>query len=243
MDLVLDLTSEGYSNTTDNRIVLLQFLTESNNISFVNSKGDIYLLNVHSKEVEGVGSLPDGLSGAEWSPDQELLVLVSNTNVLILMTKDYDILVETKLSLKNQAEAEFVNVGWGSYATQFKGSEGKKTAKDKGEEEKCLSWDDRRARICWRSDGENFVVHFVDESQGVASRKFQVFNREGVLFSTIENNVNVLDSPVTWKYSQSLISSAIYRLNKHEIIFFERNGLAHGGFELPFAFGQMKVNP
>jgi elongator complex protein 1 len=38
-----------------------------------------------------------------------------------------------------------------------------------------------------------------------------------------------------------LIASTIYRLNKHEIIFFEKNGLSHGGFTLPFVLNTMKV--
>ena len=107
-------------------------------------------------------------------------------------------------------------------------------------EEKCLPWDHLNGTICWRSDGEYFVINFVDPFS--KSRKFQIFTREGVLHSTIEKNVNILDSPIAWKYSKSLIASSIYRLNKHEIIFFERNGLAHGSLVLPFAFNQMKVN-
>jgi elongator complex protein 1 len=97
------------------------------------------------------------------------------------------------------------------------------------------------ARICWRSDGEFFVLHFIDEFTN--TRKFQVFTREGLLHSTIENKVNILDSPISWKYSKSLlIASSVYRLNKHEILFFERNGLTHGSFVLPFDYGKMKVN-
>lgn len=103
-----------------------------------------------------------------------------------------------------------------------------------------LAWDDRAARICWRYDGEYFVVHFVYEATN--SRKFQVFNREGAVHSNIETNVNVLDAPIAWKCAKSsLITASIQRFNKHEIIFFERNGLAHGGFVLPFAHGKMKV--
>ncbi len=102
-----------------------------------------------------------------------------------------------------------------------------------------LEWDDRRARICWKTDSEYFVVHYIDLN--TASRKFQVFNCEGVLHSTIENNVNILDTPISWRNSKLLITSSIQRFNKHEIIFFERNGLAHGGFVLPFPHGQMKV--
>lgn len=107
-------------------------------------------------------------------------------------------------------------------------------------DEKLLDWDDMKARICWRSDGEYFVVHFIDLVK--QCRKFQVFNREGILHSNIENQINILESQIAWKHSKSLIASSIHRLNKHEIIFFERNGLSHGGFTLPFAYGHMKVN-
>jgi hypothetical protein len=47
------------------------------------------------------------------------------------MTKDFDIVSEKKLSIENQVEASFVNVGWGSYETQFKGSAGKNAVKEK----------------------------------------------------------------------------------------------------------------
>lgn len=103
-----------------------------------------------------------------------------------------------------------------------------------------MDWDHKQGTICWRSDGEYFVVSFIESES--YSRKFQIFTRESVLHSTIENDVNILDAPIAWKFSKSLIASSIYRLNKHEIIFFERNGLAHGGFKLPFDIYEMKVN-
>ena len=96
-------------------------------------------------------------------------------------------------------------------------------------------------RICWRSDGEFFAINFFETLSN--SRKFQVYTREGLLHSTIEDKINILDSPISWKYSKSsLIATSVYRFNKHEIVFFERNGLTHGSFVLPFKFCQMKVN-
>lgn len=106
-----------------------------------------------------------------------------------------------------------------------------------------MDWDDKKAQISWRSDGEYFVVHFVDSNTSKnESRKFQVFTRDGILHSNIEDQISVLDGQIAWTYSKSLIASSIHRLNKHEVIFFERNGLSHGGFTLPFAHGKMKVN-
>jgi hypothetical protein len=34
-------------------------------------------------KVEGVGSISDGLSGAQWSPDQEILVLVTSKKLFL----------------------------------------------------------------------------------------------------------------------------------------------------------------
>lgn len=47
------------------------------------------------------------------------------------MTKDFDIVTEQKISLENLVESQFVNVGWGSFETQFKGSVGKNVVKEK----------------------------------------------------------------------------------------------------------------
>ena len=104
-----------------------------------------------------------------------------------------------------------------------------------------MKWDDRKARLCWRSDGEYFVLGFVESANGTAQRKFQIFSREGVFHSTIEKDIQILDAPIRWKYSKCHLAGSVYRFNKHEIVFFERNGLAHGGFTLPFAPFQMRV--
>lgn len=45
------------------------------------------------------------------------------------MNKDFDIIIEQKISSENTTETSFVNVGWGSFETQFKGSDGKKLSK------------------------------------------------------------------------------------------------------------------
>ncbi len=88
------------------------------------------------------------------------------------MTKQFDIIVEQPISVENQVEEKV--------------------------EEKLLDWDDRKGRISWRSDGEYYVLSFINSDTN--SRKFQVFNREGLLHSTIEKNVSVLDSVISWKY-------------------------------------------
>lgn len=69
----------------------------------------------------------------EWSPDQELLVLVTKDMNTILMSCMYDPIQEVQLLSQEFGEQEFITVGWGKKETQFHGSEGKQAAKVKQE--------------------------------------------------------------------------------------------------------------
>ncbi len=95
-----------------------------------------------------------------------------------------------------------------------------------------------KSRISWRTDAEFFLVHSIDKTRNI--RKFQVFTRDGVLHSTSDNTAS-LESSICWKNSKSLITSSAHRPNKHEIVFYERNGLSHGSFSLPFSPKEFKV--
>lgn len=46
---------------------------------------------------------------------------------------------------------------------------------------------------------------------------------------------------LTYSPSGNLIASVQRKPHKHDIVFFERNGLQHGSFTLPFAKDEMKV--
>jgi hypothetical protein len=48
---LFDLVEENLSNSASNRLILFQYLTESNNISVINDAGDLNLVNVLSKSV------------------------------------------------------------------------------------------------------------------------------------------------------------------------------------------------
>jgi hypothetical protein len=60
-----------------------------------------------------------------------IFIYLKETNGMIIMTKEFDILNEQEISTDNAVESEFVNVGWGSFDTQFKGSAGKKAVLEK----------------------------------------------------------------------------------------------------------------
>ena len=117
----------------------------------------------------------------QWSPDQELVVLITGESSLILITREFDVISECFLhnndvehgisSISSFLFQSFigapVNVGWGKKETQFHGSAGKEAAKEsKCSKNKGLSKnDDGKIRISWRGDGNFFVVSFI--AQGI----------------------------------------------------------------------------
>lgn len=64
----------------------------------------------------------------EWSPDQELLILVTKKMSIAIISCAFDPVKEVKLVDEKFGEKEFVNVGWGKKETQFQGRSGKQAA-------------------------------------------------------------------------------------------------------------------
>lgn len=69
----------------------------------------------------------------EWSPDQELLAIVTKEMHMVLLSCTYDPINEIKLHNQEFGEKQFITVGWGKKETQFHGSEGKQAAKIKND--------------------------------------------------------------------------------------------------------------
>jgi hypothetical protein len=72
-----DLFELKCSDREENKIVSIQYLTEMNSIFLANVKGDLMILNLIDGSVECVGCVVDGIQSIDWSPDQELLVIIS----------------------------------------------------------------------------------------------------------------------------------------------------------------------
>jgi len=140
-----------------------------------------------------------------------------------------------------------INVGWGSKQTQFHGSLGKAAAQaPAGSSLSSVGIspdDDFLTRISWRGDGALFVVSAVEPAAGAALRRrvLRVYNRDGVLQATAEA-VPGLEHPLSWRPSGNLIvgvqrfgtfpGGGKGREGRHDIVFFEKNGLRHGEFGL-----------
>jgi len=134
-----------------------------------------------------------------------------------------------------------VNVGWGSKQTQFHGSLGKTAAQVPTTSSAGSSPDDDELpRVSWRGDGAYFVVSALSPvvSNSFRRRILRVYDRDAILQSTSEP-VPGLEHPVVWKPSGNLIvglqrfgfeGGGGGREDRHDVVFFERNGLRHGEF-------------
>ncbi|KAL2294004.1 hypothetical protein Nmel_007714 [Mimus melanotis] len=221
-------------------IVGVEDLPEQESVCVATAAGDILLCNLSTKQVECVGSVDSGLSVMSWSPDQELVLLATGQQTLIMMTRDFEPITEKQIHQDEFGEGKFVALGWGKKETQFHGSEGKQAAHRKQTEVLPTSvWDDGRPRVTWRGDGQFVAVSAVCPETG--ARKVRVWSRELVLQSTSEP-ISGLEQALSWKPSGNLIASTQEKPNRHDVVFLEKNGLLHGEFTLPFQKGQVKVN-
>lgn len=172
------------------------------------------------------------------------------------MTRDFDVLSEAPLKTSEFGDEQSVNVGWGSKETQFHGSQGKSAAAASNEQQKFASRggsspdDDRRPRISWRGDGAFFVVSSLEainprpntsEPYTHYRRILRVYDRQGSLQSTSEKTPG-LEHSLAWRPTGSVIASTQRfgfpgggqgNKGRHDVVFYERNGLRHGEFTLP----------
>uniref|UniRef100_A0A3B3UYP6 Elongator complex protein 1 n=1 Tax=Poecilia latipinna TaxID=48699 RepID=A0A3B3UYP6_9TELE len=234
------LTAEGYLPEDGSGVVVgLQDLAELQSACLATAGGDVVLFNLNTSQLECVGSVDSGLTSMSWSPDEELVILTTGQETIIMMTKDFEPVTEVGIHQDDFGEGKFITVGWGKKETQFHGSEGKQAAQKKIQDvQPAVAWDDRRPRVTWRGDGQLFAVSAICPQTG--ARKVRVWNREGVLQATSEP-INGLEQALCWKPSGSLIASSQRHPNKHSVVFMEKNGLLHGDFTLPFSKDQAKV--
>jgi elongator complex protein 1 len=190
-----------------------------------------------------IGSFDDGLVSMCRSPDEELVVAVSGGlqgkgQQVIVMSSEFDLLVERPLDPEFDGSEQAVNVGWGAKETQFHGRAGKSAAKAKSDMTLSAVLDDGLINIVWREDCQFFAISHMSKrssnEENMQLRRIRIFDREGTLLHTSEP-VGGLESgrPFAWKPSGSLIAGTVRKPNgKYVVSFFEKNGLMHGEFEI-----------
>jgi elongator complex protein 1 len=223
---------------TDQTITIedLCFLSEINHLCLGLSNGDLISLQLDDdldENINIIGTLEECIHELKSSPDQQTLIAVTNTKVLLLSTNnDYEPIAETLLDTSDFGEQQFVNVGWGSKTTQFHGSLGKKAALESTNTTPARTRsdnDDDRSRLVWRDDGDLFAVSFISLIN--ESRTIKIFNKQGQLQATNESSLDgCIESALSWKISGEFICGAMRFNNgqKLTISFLEKNGLKHG---------------
>ncbi|KAJ2918056.1 hypothetical protein MD484_g2395, partial [Candolleomyces efflorescens] len=240
-------TSMASSNEPDEvpQIVSLRVIAEARRIAAIMRGGDVVVVSLDEEDspAEVEGTFETGILAASWSPDESLLVLVTGDHKLILMTSTFDVLSEGPVHQNEFGEDAPINVGWGSKQTQFHGSLGKTAAQAPTNVKIGSSPDDDSIpRVSWRGDGAYFVVSILApaDSLGFRRRVLRVYDRQASLQSTSEA-VGGLEHALAWRPSGNLIASTQRfgfegggsgKEERHDVVFFERNGLRHGEFTL-----------
>lgn len=218
-----DLSSIASQN---NRPVNITFLTLNNALCLGLENGELFTITEGGNTCSLAGTCSNGLLAMEWSPDQELLVLVTKNMNMVLMNM-FDPCMEVNLLNKEFGDGEFITVGWGKKETQFHGSAGK-NARMKNEVTADETLSDNTVKITWRGDGNFYAVGFTMD--GI--RRFKVFDRSGQLQYTSEKQQG-LESNLAWRPSGNLLTTTQKVNDKHTVSFFEKNGLKHGEFDIP----------
>ncbi|CAK7209101.1 Putative elongator complex protein 1 [Sporothrix bragantina] len=246
------------------RVVSLHYFGDLATVCVIMAGGDIVMVREETSgshepvHIEIVGSVDPGIAAARWSPDEEVLALVTMGGNLILMSRSFDTIGETPLTPADLAASKHVSVGWGKKETQFKGRGAAKAMRDPTipeiiDDGTLSTVDDVSAvTISWRGDGEYVAVNAVETIEDGANaaddvsaekkrrRVVRVYNREGVLDSASEP-VDGLESYLSWRPSGNLLATLQRKTtssaetsseDQFNIIFFERNGLRHGQFAL-----------
>ncbi|CAD5114953.1 DgyrCDS3987 [Dimorphilus gyrociliatus] len=214
----------------DENVVGIEYLPDQQSLCAATNKGHLFLWRVVERDFEQVGAVESGFETMEWSPDQELIALVTGDLTLILMTRDFEVLSEQIINSESEGEGQLITVGWGKKATQFHGSEGKQAATAKLELEGGLrSTDNSTSQISWKANGEMFALSCFNKE--LNRRQIRIWSREGQLFSCNEH-VGPIEQALSYKPSGNLVATSLHYRGKHEVIFIEKNGLQHGSFTI-----------
>ena len=174
---------------------------------------------------ECVGAVPSGIRAMRWNPDGEILLVATGDGQLVCMNKDFFVLAEAPLGTSG---GERVGVAAASLSWRGDGAYAASLTLEVGDAEPRLRvWS--REDLEPHSEGEvspafpleSGVVH--DASSGAEPSGGGV---ESPSISAVESSA----PPLAWQPRGALVAAASARGG---VVFFERNGLRRGGFDLP----------
>ena len=221
------------------RILDLKYFSDSLTACLVLAGGDLIIVREEpqpgEEKIEIVGSVDAGISAAAWSPDEELLAITTRANTLLYMTRGFEGVTDITLTADDLKVSNHVSVGWGKQETQFKGKKARAlrdpTMPEKVDEGVLSPFDAKETTISWRGDGAYLAVNSIESE---ARRVIRVYSREGILDSVSEPVDNLVGA-LSWRPVGNLLAGIQYSNDRAKVVFFERNGLRHGQFEMRFS--------
>ncbi|KAH0543824.1 hypothetical protein FGG08_001863 [Glutinoglossum americanum] len=214
----------------------IHYLGDERAACLVLAGGDIVVVREEPDDgqdkIEIVGSVDRAITAAVWSPDEDILSISTCGETFLLMTRDFEVLAEVAFSSGDIQASKHVSVGWGKSETQFKGKRAKAlhdpTMPERVDEGRLSPFDNRKVQISWRGDGAYVAVSSIEASK---RRLIRVYSRNGVL-DGVSEPVDGLEGALSWRPSGNLLAGIQRMKDRTEIVFFERNGLRHGQFDL-----------
>ncbi|EAL65378.1 elongation protein 1 [Dictyostelium discoideum AX4] len=199
-----DILSEGA------KVISIQFIPDLDAVCMASNKGDILMYSTSNGELECVGIIGSGITCMSWSPDYELFILATESETLIQMTKDWEMINEVSIN---------------SY---LPGKPKTATTTTNNNNSKNIN---KIPIITWRGDGQYFACSSYEEDIGKI--QLRIWERSLQLHSMNESDVTGLENQISWRPNGSMIAvSQRLEQTRHDISFFERNGLKHGEFTL-----------
>jgi elongator complex protein 1 len=155
------------------------------------------------------------------------------------MTQSFEVIAQVSLSPADvMKHINQVSVGWGRAETQFRGLRARNAPRDptlpeKVDEGVLSPYDDGKVRLSWRGDGECLAFSRVEQEEDKpAKRVVRVYNRDGQIESFSEP-IDGLEGVLGWRPSGNWIATVQRKAEEEaDVVFLERNGLRHGGFQL-----------
>lgn len=191
------------------------------------------IIEIIDTAVSIVGTVDGGILAAEWSPDHEILCVVTKEKILLL-SRTFELINEFTLADSDVGISHNVSVGWGKSETQFQGRGARSTMRQdptaqRSVETGILCQDDNgKINISWRADGDHVAVSAIASDR----RVIRILSRAGELSSVTEPQ-DFQMGPVAWRPSGAVVASVVKPpQGPQRIQFFERNGLKRHNFHL-----------
>lgn len=217
-------------------ILDMHYFSDSFTVCLVLASGDLIVVREEpqagEEKIEIVGSVDAGISAAAWSPDEELLAITTRASTLLYMTREFENFIDITLTSDDLKASNHVSVGWGKKETQFKGKKARAlrdpTVPETFDQGVLHANDANETTISWRGDGTYIALNSIESA---SRRVIRVFSREGVLDSVSEP-VDGLTGALSWRPAGNLLAGIQCLSDGVNVVFFERNGLRHGQFDL-----------